>query len=195
MKMRSVAPMKIAKWGYIVISSVLCLLGAAAILLPAPPERTYGIFLGVLLLLFGAVKLVGYYSRDLFRLAFQYDWQFGWLLLILGIVSLLHPEGSLNFLCVALAVYIILESLFKVRIAQSAKEFGIRSWWLIMILAFLSGLAGIMLLLRPLASMVILLGVNLLAVGIMNIAVAIICVKIIRHQRPDVIDAEDCAAN
>lgn len=195
MKMRSVVPMRIAKWGYIVISSVLCVLGAAAILLPAPSEKYCGICLGILLLAFGIIKLVGYYSKDLFRLAFQYDWQFGLFLMIFGLIALLRPEESLNFLCIALAVYIILDSLFKVRIAQTAKEFGIRSWWLILILASLSGFAGILLLLRPWESAVILLGINLLTAGILNIAVAMICVKIIRHQKPDVIDVDGYATN
>lgn len=195
MKMRSVAPMRIAKWGYIVISVMLCLLGAAAILCPLPSERTSGIFQGVLMLVFGIVKLVGFYSKDLFRLAFQYDWQFGLFLLILGLVTLLRPENSMNFLCISLAVCIVLESLFKVGIARNARDFGIRSWWIILVLALLSGLAGVMLLLRPWPSMVVLLGVNLLAVGLMNIAVAIICVKIIRHQKPDIIDAYGYAIN
>lgn len=195
MKMRSVAPMRIAKWGYIVISAILCILGGTAILLPSPSEEYCGIALGVLLLAFGIIKLVGYYSKDLFRLAFQYDWQFGLFLMIFGIIALLRPEESLNFLCIALAVYIILESLFKIRIAQTAKEFGIRSWWLILVFALLSGFAGVLLLLRPWESAVILLGINLLATGVLNIAVAIACVKIIRNQKPDVIDSDGYILN
>lgn len=195
MKMRSVVPMRIAKWGYVFISSALCILGMAAIVLPAPSEKYCGISLGILLLAFGIIKLVGYYSKDLFRLAFQYDWQFGLFLMIFGIIALLRPEESLNFLCIALAVYIILESLFKIRIAQTAKEFGIRSWWLVLVLALLSGFAGILLLLRPWESAVILLGINLLATGVLNIAVAIACVKIIRNQKPDVIDSDGYILN
>lgn len=195
MKMRSVAPMLIAKWGYIIVSAILCILGGTAILLPAPSEKYCGIALGILLVAFGIIKLVGYYSKDLFRLAFQFDWQFGSFLTIFGLIALARPEESLNFLCAALAVYMILESLFKIKISQAAKEFGIRSWRLILVLALLSGIAGILLLLRPWQSAVVLLGINLLAAGILNIAVAITCVKIIRNQIPDVIDVDGYVIN
>ena len=56
---------------------------------------------GILILL-GVIKLVGFFSKDLYRLAFQYDCIFGALLIALGATVLLRPGGLLTVLCVAL---------------------------------------------------------------------------------------------
>jgi len=86
MKVRSVIPMRIAKTGYIVISVVLLSLGILFIILPDISMRTIGKMLGAVMVLFGCIKLTGYFSKDLFRLAFQYDLQFGILVWLWGLL-------------------------------------------------------------------------------------------------------------
>ena len=65
MKLRSVTPMKIAKYGYIAISAIFTLAGLAMIFYPTPSQSFIGIFFGIAILVFGIIKLVGYWSRDL----------------------------------------------------------------------------------------------------------------------------------
>ena len=89
--MRSVVPMKTAKIGYFVISVLFCVLGIVLITSPGTSVVWLGRLLGVGMIVFGAIKLVGYFSRDLFRLAFQYDLAFGILLIAIGIVTLARP--------------------------------------------------------------------------------------------------------
>lgn len=195
MKSRSVVPMKVAKYGYIAISVVFCLVGVALIAFPAPSAQTIAIFFGVSMLVFGAVRLVGYFSKDLFRLAFQYDLQFGILLMLLGIITLLKPDNVMNFLCISMGICILVDSLFKVGTALDARRFGIRQWWLTMVMAIVSGVAGLLLAFRPSEAVeviVTLLGISLLCEGILNLSVAVSLVKIVKHQKPDVIDVEYC---
>jgi len=73
MRMRSTAPMRTAKIGYIAVSALLCILGIMLIVIPSFSINLLGNICGILMLLFGAVKLTGYFSKDLYRLAFQYD--------------------------------------------------------------------------------------------------------------------------
>ena len=47
MKTRSVVPMKVAKYGYIAIAIIFCLVGIALIAFPAPSARTIAVFFGV----------------------------------------------------------------------------------------------------------------------------------------------------
>lgn len=193
MKLRSVVPMKIAKYGYIIISAIFCAVGAAMILLPAPSSAAIGTFFGIAFFVFGVVKLVGYYSKDLFRLAFQYDLQFGILMILLGLITLLQPGNVIEFLCIALGICITLDCLFKGKIAFEAKHFGIRTWWVTLALAIPAGAAGLLLAFRPYQAMqvvTVLLGIALLTEGILNLGVAISLVKIITHQKPDVIDVD-----
>ena len=193
MKLRSVFPMKIAKFGYIIVSAIFCIVGIAMIMLPAPSAKAIGIFCGIAMLVFGIIKLVGYYSKDLFRLAFQYDFQFGILLIILGLLTLFRPGNIMNFISISFGVCMIADSLFKAKIAFDAKQFGVNEWWLTLALSILTGLAGLLLAFRPsevVSVIMTLLGVSLLTEGILNLSVAISLVKIVNNQMPDAIDVE-----
>ena len=86
------------------------------------------------------------------------------------------------------------DGLFKIQISVDSRRFGLRRWWLILALALLTGAAGLLLIFYPSESSVILtilLGISLLAEGILNIGTMLIAVKIIGHQQPDVIESED----
>ena len=193
MKMRSVAPMRIAKYGYIVMAAAFCVIGLLLMIFPETSTQVICCTLGIAMLCFGVIKLIGYFSRDLFRLAFQFDLEFGILLTALGLIVLLRPAGAMSFLFVALGISILTDGLFKIRIAMDAKTFGVRSWWLLLMLAIVTAIVGLLLVFHPLKSaqwMTVLLGVSLFAEGVLNLSVAVSTVKIIRHQQPDVIDAE-----
>ena len=191
MKTRCTIPMWVAKTGYIVMSLVFCAAGVVFMARPDLSASLIGRVLGVAMILFGAVKLVGYFSRDLYRLAFQYDLGFGLLLIALGVLVLVRPAGVLDFLFIALGIAILTDGLYKVQIAVDAKRFGISTWWLTLALAITAGAVGLVLVFQPWASarlLTILLGAALLAEGVLNLCVAVSTVKIVNHQRPDVIE-------
>ena len=172
MKLRSVTPMKIAKYGYIAISAIFTLAGLAMIFYPTPSQSFIGIFFGIAILVFGIIKLVGYWSRDLFRLAFQYDLQFGVLLCVLGIITLIRHKDAVAFLCAAYGICIMADSLFKIRTA----------------------LDGLLITLCPVAAaraVTVLLGISFVSEGLLSLGVAISMVKIVDNQQPDVIVSDD----
>ena len=192
--MRSVAPMKTAKIGYIVMSVLFCVLGVVLLFTPGVSALWIGRLLGIGLILFGAIKLVGYFSRDLFRLAFQYDLAFGLLLMVLGIVTLSHPGDALSFLCVMFGIPVLADGLFKIQIAMDSRQFGIRNWWLVLVLAALTCVVGVVLVFRPMTgvrALTALMGLSLLCDGVLNLSVALCTVKIVDYQRPDVIETDD----
>ena len=191
MKNRCSIPMWVAKAGYIIMSLVFCGAGALFIARPELSAAAISRALGAAMILFGLIKLVGYFSKDLFRLAFQYDLGFGLLLIALGILVLAKPAGVLDFIFVALGIAILADGLFKVQIAVDSKRFGISTWWLTLVLAMVTGVVGLALVFRPWDSarlLTTLLGAALLAEGILNLCVAVSTVKIVDHQRPDVIE-------
>ena len=198
MRSRSIAPMRAAKIGYVVISALLCVLGVLLIAKPALSVSVLGTVSGVLLIVFGAVRLLGYFSRDLYRLAFQYDLAFGIVLIALGVIMLFSPTGLMTFICITMGLYILSDGLFKIQIALDSKRFGLKEWWVILLLAILAGAFGTALLFRPGEGsqvLMILLGITLLAEGILNFITVITAVKIVRHQQPDVIEVEICEDN
>ncbi len=135
--------MWVAKAGYIVMSLVFCAAGVACIVNPGLSAAVIGRVLGVAMILFGAVKLVGYCSRDLYRLAFQYDLGFGLLLIALGVLVLLRPAEVRDFLLTALGIAVLTDGLYKVQIAVDAKRFGVSAWWLTLVLAVAAGTVGL----------------------------------------------------
>ena len=183
--MRSVTPMRAAKTGYIIMSVLLCVLGVVLFVWPGVSVAVIGELLGIGMIVFGAVKVAGYLSRDLFRLAFQYDLAFGVLLMALGIVTLTHPGETIGFLCVVYGILVLSDGLFKVQIAMDAKPFGIRKWWLILVAAVVTCVFGCVLIFRPSASLAVmteLLGISLILDGVLNISTVLTAVKIINNQ-------------
>ena len=193
MKMRSVTPMKIAKIGYIVLSALFCAAGILFIVAPELSVSIIGVCIGIAMILFGIVKLIGYFSKDLFRLAFQFDLEFGILMIILGVIVLFHPRNLMAFICVALGISILLDGLFKIRIAMDSRQFGIKSWWLILSLAIVTGVIGVFLILDSVIgswALSVLLGLTLLLEGMLNLYTVISTVLIVKNQIPDVIETD-----
>ena len=186
--MRSVAPMRVAKIGYIAVSAALCFFGVLLIVKPEISLAAFGLFTGIVLIIFGIIKIVGYLSRDLYRLAFQYDLACGILVIALGIMVILEPNDAIETICIAVGITFLMDGLLKIQISIDAKTFGIRQWWLILSVALLTVVIGVLLVFRTSGSvraLMVLLGISLLADGIMNLTTVLSTVKIIHHQYPD----------
>lgn len=118
--MRSENPIRAAKISYIVTSAAFCVLGVLLIVLRDWSVSFIGVVTGIMLIAFGIVKLLGYFSKDLYRLAFQFDLAFGILLMVLGVIILARPERAMSFVCLMLGVAILADGLFKLQTAVDA---------------------------------------------------------------------------
>lgn len=181
----STLPMRIAKLGTIILSAALCALGIVLMALPGLSARLLGICSGSIFLAFGLVKLVGFFSKDLFRLAFQYDLEFGILMALLGVFTLIHPGSTASVICTGLGVLVLADALFKIRITLDARRFGIRTWWVILAIAAAAAVFGAILMFRPGKGLRLFLGIAFVAEGLMSMSTALAMVKIIRHQIQD----------
>ncbi len=187
-EIRCVIPMRTAKVGYIVLSALFCALGGFILVRPEVSALLLGRFSGVCMIAFGVVKVIGYFSKDLYRLAFQYDFAFGALLVALGILVLTRPESTMGFFACILGLCILSDGLFKVQMAMDARAFGLERWWLILALAVASVALGIALVFYPAQRaqvLTVLLGLSILFEGLLNLCVALSAVKIVPHQRTD----------
>lgn len=186
--MRSIKTVRAAKTGYIALSAALCGLGLLLILRPEISISLTGAIVGATMLAFGIIKLFGYFSKDLYRLAFQFDLAFGILLIALGTLLLIKPVKAMSMLCVILGIEIVADGLFKVQTAVDARQFGLETWWLILVLAVVTGAAGIAVAVHPSESaltLTVLTGAALLAEGLMNLCVGVCAVKVVKHRRAD----------
>ncbi len=93
------------------------------------------IFLGILLALCGAAKIFGYFSNDLYRLAFQYDLAVGSFCVVLSLLAIFTPEAQYGVLPLLITLYVLFDALLKMQMAFDARRFGMKSWVLILITA------------------------------------------------------------
>ena len=186
---------KAAKTGYIIISILLCVLGIVLIAVPDFSVTLLCVLGGGIMMLFGLVKIIGYCSKDLYRLAFQFDLAFGILFVVLGFILIIRTDAMVNLICIVMGICVLADALLKIQISIDSRAFGIKKWWLILAMAILTGVAGFLLIFRPLESIqtiMILFGIALIAEGVLNLITILTAVKIIRHQLPEVIDVEYC---
>ena len=181
--MESDNKIKLAKYGYIVISILMGILGICVILIKdfsVPMLTSAG---GILLLIFGLVKIIGYLSKDLYRLAFQHDLAFGILLIAIGIILLVRTESMMHIICTLFGIFVLADGMMKIQISIEAKAFGIKLWWLILSTALVTAIIGFILALRPYSNIriaMVIVGITLISEGILNIVTILTAVKIIK---------------
>lgn len=186
--MQHTKTIRAAKYGYILLSTAVAILGILLIALPGFSLPLLCRLGGGLMLLFGVVKILGYLSKDLYRLAFQYDLAFGILLILLGLVLILRPGTGLPILCILLGLLILADSLLKIQIAIDARRFGLSLWWMILSCALITGVLGLVLMVHPVdaaSPSAAVLGMTLIGEGLLNLITVLTAVRIIRQKTPD----------
>lgn len=169
-----------AKIGYMTVSVMMLVIGMIFIVKPETSITAAYRILGITALLSGAIKLTGYFSKDLYRLAFQHDLAFGILLCTIGVIALAKPAKVISAAHLAAGIVIIADGLFKIQTAFDSKRFGLKTWWIIALLADLAFAAGVLLIVNPIkaaAGMTVILGISLLLDGLLNFCVAFVAVK------------------
>ena len=172
---------KAAKTGYITMSAILAAIGVMLIVVPDFSAVMAARICGGTLTAFGIFKLIGYFSKDLYCLAFQYDLAFGILLLSIGAVMMIRPGKAIHFICAVMGVYILADGLMKIQISIDARRFGLRSWLCILITAIFACIAGLIMLFRPdngARILTMLLGISLFSEGVLNLLTAVTAVKL-----------------
>ena len=122
------------------------LFGLAGIFLLAWPEIATTIsryLIGGCFILFGLARLLGYFSNDLYRLAFQYDLGLGGFCAVFGVLSIISPDNIQMVLPYTIGVYVLIDSLLKLQTAFDAKAFGMKHWFGLLISALLLILSAI----------------------------------------------------
>ena len=192
--MEAIRQLKIAKNGYIIMSLLFVILGICLIIWPDCSLKLFCTLIGIMLIAYGCIKIVGYFSKDYYCLAFQFDLAFGILLIAVGAIIIARREQVVNLIFAIFGILTLADALFKIQMSMDAKRFGLSLWWRILVVAVLTGILGVLLLIRPFDAaeiMMILVGVSFLFEGILKLCVAIYTIKILENRRPDIIDMDD----
>lgn len=170
---------------YSVFAGCLIIFGIILLVRPDMASEVFCKICGVLLLVFGIIKIFGYFSRDLLQLAFQFDFAMGIISSLIGFVMLFWSKQFMEALIIGMGLFMLADALLRVQTAFDAKKIGVKTWWLILIMALITAVIGTLLFLKPyngLEGVVILIGLNLIIDGILNLFVTQSTVDIIRRK-------------
>ncbi len=125
---------------------------AAGLLLALVPDfEDSGAFrntvVGIASIIIGATGIYGYFSNDMYRLAFQLDFALGIFNVIFGILLLINPVQLSVLLPTAVSILTLLDGGNKSQMAIEGKRFGIQKWYLVLVSAVLEIAAGVVLIL------------------------------------------------
>lgn len=162
---------KIARFGYLIISVLFCCAAFAVWLWPGYSPLAACRASGTILLGYGVIRVLGFFSDDPYCLAFHYDLACGLLLMAVGAVIWIKGVRCAPYLVPGLGWIALLDSLCKIQMAKEARDFGLPQWPVILLTAILTGISSFLLALEgfpgPLATK-ILTGCTLLLEGVLN---------------------------
>lgn len=98
---------------------------------------------GAMLIVCGLAKILGYFSNDLYRLAFQFDFAIGLFAAVSGVLVTISPKGVTVAGCGIIGLYVLLEGLLKTQISLDARRFGMTKWPAILSSSLVLSLLGI----------------------------------------------------
>ena len=177
---------KQAKACYIICSLLFVAAGITIIALPRMSSLVICYIVGGISLLYGITKILGYISRDLYNLAFQFDLSLGIFSAAMGAILLLIPDRIINFLPVIIGLCIMIDGVFKLQTAIDAKRFGLPSWWVILLGAIVCIVLSFLLVFNPFEganALMVLVGISLFFDGLQNLFNAFYTVKIMKQTK------------
>lgn len=172
---------------YMGYSVGLLVLGGVLLALPELSAATLCAIAGATAVICGVVKLCGYFANDAYGLAFQFDFALGIFSIVVGGILLLRPQDLLAFVNVIFGLFLLAESTFKLQTAKEARQFGLRRWWLILVLGALTAVMGLLLIFNPFQAALAftaLLGLALMADGVQNLVVAVYTIRLVKRFAP-----------
>lgn len=171
---------KIPKILTTVISIAYIAIGVLFIIFPETSLNVLCIISGSVTVIYGLTKIIGYYSDDVYCLAFQFDLALGIFALIFGILLLVHPKYLVSMFPVFMGIFILVSGLFTFQTARESKFFGIKYWVILLIASFLCVAIGLLLIFNPFKSAVVMtavVGASMILGGIERLTVALLTIK------------------
>lgn len=157
----------------IAVGAVLCIVGT---------ENLYAIkmLIAVMSLILGAAKILGYFSNDVYRLAFQFDLAIGALYIVLGVMSFFLYENILITISVAAGVFVIVDALLRLQTAIDLKRFGMKGWQAMIIAGTFVALTGICIIVAANRNFMVnvVLGAAFIADGMLDVWTTVHTVKV-----------------
>ncbi len=179
METRGERIVKTAKAASLIASGLSLVLGIILTVWSEELAALLRFLIGVDCLLLGAVKVFGYFSNDLYRIAYQFDLAAGGIIIFFGILLFAFPHLVMSHLVSCVAAAVLFDGLLRVQTAIDAKRFGMDYWYLLLIGALLlAGGATTILLVSTLQRRIVWIGVLLIADAFVSVIITMYTVRV-----------------
>ncbi len=161
--------LKQIKWETILRSLLYVVLGIVAVVIPETMVKTLGYLIGILLIAVGAVSIICYLLREAGQNYYRNDFGYGLVGIAVGVIFLNRVEWLISLLPLILGVMVLASGCGKLQEVIDMKRAGCDSWIVILIMAALNAAFGIVLIINPFKTALLLLqlvGVGLIFSGI-----------------------------
>ncbi len=165
--------LKKTKWTYVVLSLFLIAMGVCIFVWPAITANTICICIGGAALLFGIIKLVAYFVREVRGVALNYDFSVGAICIIGGIILLIHPSNVVDLLRIVIGIYLLFDAVLKLQIVLDSIRLHMGGWWVPLLFALSCMVLGAMLIYNMEIILMALIGVALIVDGLQNLCMVI----------------------
>ena len=186
--------LKAIKNSYSILTICLILVGAVLLIWPHMALGAICKMCGIFLIIFGLVKLTGYFSKDIFQLAFQYDLGLGIASIIFGLIMVIRSWATIQLFSICIGIFLLIDAALKMQTAFESKKFGFRNWWVTLLIAIIVCILGILLFSMPFQTSGVitrLIGINLILDGALNLFVVQSTVRTIKREEDEMIIDED----
>lgn len=161
--------LKEMKWQALTRGIMYIVLGIVAMVIPETMVRTLGYLLGIILILAGAISMIGYLLRDAHENYHHNGFTYGLVSIAIGIIVLWQVELVISLVPFVLGIMVLLSGCSKLQDVIDMKRMNYGNWTVMLILAAVNLIFGILLICNPFQAVTVLfrvLGVGLLFSGI-----------------------------
>lgn len=156
----------------LIISFIFIVLGLFLFIRPDSTITTISYIIGCLLLIIGALSIIRYFRSDYGINALDFDLVYGVLLVIGGIYLIIKPTMLASIFPVVLGIWIIINSVTKFQYALILKKLDKNDWKYTLLISFLTFAWGIILLINPFQSVLLItqvIGIFIIIYAVLDI--------------------------
>ena len=182
------------KWAYLLVSIFFIALGVMLVIRPEMSMVYFCRFLGGVAVLFGVLRILGYFLREIEGVGLRYDFATGAFAIVAGAFLLWRAPEVANVMDVVIGLFILVDCVFKLQVAMDSKRMGANAWWITLLFTCVALVLGLLLIFDTFKGQKILsimMGIALVADGLQNLCTVIyasLFVKEVRHAVDDAID-------
>lgn len=186
--------LKKLKWNVIISSVIYVALGVILLIWPEMTAKNICYVVGVISIAVGVVNLIDYIRRDYSVDAYRYNLVYGLVFILLGVVIFAKVETVISIIPFLLGFAVTISGLLKFQNAVDLVRMKYSGWGVIMIVAILNIAFGVVLILNPFASVMVLficIGIGMIYSGVSDLIATIMLSKSIKTVSREIERAQD----